>query len=126
MRKHVELLGVLYFVWGALFVLIGVALLALAFGSAAIAASAAPDQRFAAGVMAATFAGVAALGLMLGVVHIWDAVAVRHHRHLGRAIGLVLAVVDLIFLPVGTALGIYSLWVLTQDGTRPLFEAARQ
>lgn len=126
MRKHLELLGVLYFVWGALFVLIGVAFLALAFGSAAIATSAGPDRRFAAGLTAATFAGLAALALIWGLVHIWDAVAVRHHRAAGRAVALTLAVLNLILLPVGTALGIYSLWVLTQDETRPLFETAHK
>ncbi len=126
MRKHIELLGVLYFIWGALFVLIGVALLALAVGSAAIATSAPPDRRFAALVMTAAFAGLAAVALIWGGVHIWDAVAVRHCRHTARAVALVLAVLNLILLPVGTALGIYSLWVLTQDETRPLFEAAQR
>ena len=126
MRKHIELLGVLYFVWGALFVLIGIALLALSLGTAAIATSAVPDRRFAAGVMAAAFAALAAVALIWGGTHIWDAVAVRHCRHAGRAIGLVLAVVNLILLPAGTALGIYSLWVLTQDEARPLFEARRR
>src|SRR5512143_2698643 len=105
MRKHLELLGVLYFVWGALSVLVGVALLALAFGAAAIATSAGPDRRLAAGLTAATFAGLAALALIWGFVHIWDAVAVRHHRAVARAVGLALAVVNLIILPVGTALG---------------------
>ncbi len=126
MRKHLELLGLLYFVWGALFVLIGIALLALAVGAAAIATSAAPDRRFTAGFAAATFASLAALGLIWGLVHIWDAVAVRHHRGPGRTVGLVLAVLNLILLPVGTALGIYTLWVLTQDEARPLFEPGRQ
>lgn len=125
MRKHVELVGVLYFVWGSLFVLIGVAFLALAFGSAAIATSSEGDRSFAAGITAATFAGLAAVSLIWGLVHIWDAVAVRHCRELGRAIAMVLAVLNLFLLPVGTALGIYTLWVLTQDETRPLFESAR-
>jgi hypothetical protein len=126
MRRHVELVGVLYFVWGSLFVLIGVAFLALAFGTAAIATSVGPDRRFAAGITAATFAGLGALSLIWALVHIWDAVAVRHGRHLGRAVALVLAILNLVLLPVGTALGIYALWVLTHDGTRPLFESARK
>ncbi len=125
MRKHVELVGVLYFVWGALFVLIGIAFLALAFGAAAIATSFEGDRSFAAGMTSGIFAGLAALSLTWGGVHIWDAVAVRHCKDLGRAIAMVLAVLNLFFLPVGTALGIYTLWVLTQDETRPLFDAAR-
>jgi hypothetical protein len=125
MRKHVELVGVLYFVWGALFALVGIAFLALAFGTAAIATSSRGDRGFAAAVTAATFAGLATASLIWGAVHIWDAVAVRHHRELARAIAMILAVLNLFFLPVGTALGIYTLWVLTQDEIRPLFESAR-
>jgi hypothetical protein len=123
MRKHVELVGVLYFVWGALFALVGIAFLALAFGTAAIATS---SRGVTAAVTAATFAGLATVSLIWGAVHIWDAVAVRHHRELARAIAMILAVLNLFFLPVGTALGIYTLWVLTQDETRPLFESARR
>ncbi len=125
MRKHLELVGVLYFVWGALFVLLGVAFLALAFGTGAIATESVGDRRFTAGVTAAVFAALAALSLIWGGVHIWDAVAVRHCKDLGRAIAMLLAVLNLFFLPVGTALGIYTLWVLTQDGTRVLFDEAR-
>ena len=44
-------------------------------------------------------------------------------RHAGRAIAIVLAVLNLFLLPFGTALGIYALWVLTHEGARPLFEA---
>jgi ATP/ADP translocase len=126
MRKHVELVGVLFFVWGALFALIGVSFLALAFGTAAIATSAQGDRQFAAGVTAATFAGLAAVSLIWGFIHIWDAVAVRHGRALGRAVAMVIAVLNLVLLPVGTALGVYALWVLTHDDTRPHFEDTRQ
>jgi len=125
MRRHIELVGVLYFVWGSLFVLIGIAFLALAFGTAAIATTSADDRRFAAGVTAGVFATLAAMSLIWGAVHIWDAVAVRHCKGLGRAVALIVAVLDLILLPVGTALGIYALWVLTHDETRTLFEQAR-
>ncbi len=121
MRRHVELVGLLYFVWGALFVLLGVAFLAFAFGTAAVATTGDPDRRFAAGMTAAAFGVLAALSLIWAFVHIWDAVAVRHGRHLARAVAMVLAVLNLVLLPIGTAIGIYSLWVLTQDETRPLF-----
>jgi hypothetical protein len=48
----------------------------------------------------------------------------HRRRPAGRILTLGLAVVDLLVLPFGTALGIYALWVLlTQDG-RMLFEPA--
>ncbi len=125
MRRHVELVGLLYFVWGSLFVLMGIAFLALAFGTAAIVTTVPEDRSFAAGVTAGVFAALAGISLIWGGVHIWDAVAVRHCKGLGRAVALVVAVLNLVLLPVGTALGVYALWVLTQDETRALFERVR-
>ncbi len=122
MREHVQLLRVLYFVWGALFVLIGIALLALAFGTAAIVPPPDTNGTVETGVAAALVAALAGMSLMWGGVHVWDSVAIRRHRHAARAVAIVLAVLNLFLLPFGTALGIYALWVLTNEGTRPLFE----
>jgi hypothetical protein len=114
----------LYFVWGAIALLIGIALLALAFGTAAIVVPPEEETSIAAGVAAAAFGVLAALTLIWGAVHVWDAVAIRHHRHAGRAVAMILAVLNLFLLPFGTALGVYALWVLTHYDVRPLFDAA--
>jgi len=124
MRKHVELLGVLYFVWGAIGLLIGIAILALAFGTASIDVSPEGGRGAAVGVAAAMFGALSGICLVWGVVHVWDAIAIRRHRHAGRAVAMVLAVLNLFLLPFGTALGVYALWVLTQEQVRPLFDAA--
>jgi hypothetical protein len=34
---------------------------------------------------------------------------------------LILAVLDVFMVPIGTALGIYSIWVLMQDETAEMF-----
>lgn len=123
MRKHVELVGVLYFVWGSVAILAGLALLSLAFGTASIVTAPGGDG-LAVGFAAAMFAALAAISLTWGAIHMWDAVAIRRHRHSGRAVAMVLAVLNLFLLPFGTALGVYTLWVLTQEEARPLFDAA--
>ena len=41
---------------------------------------------------------------------------------LGRTLSLALAVVNLLVLPFGTALGIYALWILLTSDGRRLFE----
>ncbi|MGE5359435.1 MAG: hypothetical protein ACM3NQ_10485 [Bacteroidales bacterium] len=125
MRKHVELVGVLYFVWGAIGLLLGVAFLALAFGTAAIDVPSEEAGSLAVGVIVGMFGVLAGLCLIWGCVHLWDAVAIRRHRHSGRAVAMVLAVLNLFLLPFGTALGVYALWVLTQEQARPLFDASR-
>jgi hypothetical protein len=121
MRKHLELVGMLYVVWGGLFVLIGVALLSLAFGTASIVTSTEQGGGVAVGVAAAVFGTLSGISLTWGVAHVWDGVGVRRCRAAGRAIAIVLAVLNLFLLPFGTALGIYALWVLTHEESRPLF-----
>ena len=48
----------------------------------------------------------------------------RRRRPLGRILMLALALVNLLVLPFGTALGVYALWMLlTNDGHAACFEA---
>ena len=50
--------------------------------------------------------------------------AMRRRRYWARLAGLALAVLNLFFLPFGTALAIYAFWVLLSDQSRRLFEPA--
>jgi hypothetical protein len=124
-ERHVTVLGILTSLWGALAMLVGVALLLLSAGALAILAG--PDGRsvgFAAGLTAGTFAALGVFALLWGGAHVWAGMLLRRCHAAGRILTLALAVVNLLVLPFGTALGIYALWVLlTHDGRR-LFEPA--
>ena len=65
------------------------------------------------------FATALALG---GWANVWVGRALRQHRSPGRTGALVLAVVNLFVLPFGTALAIYTFWVLLHNDARALFE----
>jgi len=124
-ERHVTVLGILTSLWGAFAMLVGVSLLLLSAGALAILAG--PDGEavgFAAGLTAGMFAAAGAFALLWGGAHVWAAVLLRRRQPGGRILTLALAVVNLLVLPFGTALGIYALWVLlTHDGRR-LFEPA--
>jgi hypothetical protein len=45
-----------------------------------------------------------------------------HYQPWARICGIVLAAISLPGMPVGTALGVYELWVLLNAQTAPLFE----
>src|SRR5688500_17877106 len=77
---------------------------------------------FAAGFMAAVFALTGVFALIWGGAHVWAAARLRRHEPVGRMLGLGLALVDLLVLPFGTALGVYALWVLLTNEGRRLFE----
>jgi hypothetical protein len=126
MHRHVKLLGVLTMLWGALAILVGLSMLLLAAG--ALAELIDPMDTavgLAAGLTAAIFALIGIFALLWGGGHLWAAVLLTRRRPLGRVLSLALAIVNLLVLPFGTALGAYALWVLLTDEGRRLFEPAR-
>lgn len=120
MRSHVNLLGLLQLTWGWIGLLLGASLLLLALGAAAIARATAGDP-LTAGATAVLFIVFAtALGIG-GSANAWAGRAIRQHRAPGRTAALLLAVMNLFVLPFGTALAIYTFWVLLHNDARALF-----
>ena len=123
MERHVTILAILTTIWGALAMLVGVSLLLLAVGPVAILSAPQGDSvGFAAGFLAGVFSLTGLFALIWGGIHVWAATLVRRRQPLGRMLGLGLALVNLLILPFGTALGIYALWVLLTNEGRRLFE----
>jgi hypothetical protein len=123
MKSHVNLLGLLQLAWGGMGLLLSASLLLLAVGAAATSRTL-PGDRFTATFTALLFTvfGVAlALG---GWVNAWIGRALRRHRASGRTGALAMSVVNLFVLPFGTALAIYTYWVLLHNDARALFETA--
>jgi hypothetical protein len=58
-----------------------------------------------------------------GAVQIWTGLAVRQRQPWSRVVALGLGVANLFILPLGTALGIYTVWVLLNDEGRRFFAA---
>ena len=117
MRPHLHLLVILQLVWGAIGVLLGVAMLLLAIGAIAIGVSSA-DDRMASGITAGAFVVFAVALLAGGGINAWAGLSLKRHEPRGRMAVLGLAVLNLFVLPFGTALGIYAFWVLLHNETR--------
>ena len=123
MERHVTILAILCSLWGALAMLVGVSLLLLSVGAIAILFS--PDGRavtFAASLTATAFAVMGAVALIWGAAHVGASVLLRRRQAAGRVLTLGLAIVNLLVLPFGTALGIYAMWILLTNEGRRLFE----
>ena len=118
MRAHLDLLGRLYLVWGGFGVLAGVSLGVLAAGAALTPA--APGSRLPVGAVIIAAAG--SLPMIGGLLSLWTGRALRRYEPRGRLGGLAVALPNLFVLPFGTALGIYSYWVLLNDQVRGMFE----
>jgi hypothetical protein len=119
-RSHVNLLGLLQLTWGGIGLLLAVSLLLLAAGAAAVARATAGDPltAIATSLLFVVFAAALALG---GCANAWAGRAIRRHRAPGRTGALLLAVMNLFVLPFGTALAIYTFWVLLHSDARALF-----
>jgi hypothetical protein len=116
-------LGILASLWGALAMLVGVSMLLESAGALVILAG--PDGDvvgLAAGVTAAAFAAIGVFMLLWGAAHLVAASLLKRRQQGGRVLMLGLAVVNLLVLPFGTALGAYALWVLLTNDGRRLFE----
>ncbi len=126
MERHVTLLGILAGIWGGLALVVGLSMLLLSAGAMAEAIDpSTAGIELAASVTAAVFALIGGLALAWGGVHVWVAALLGRRRSSGRVLALALALVNLLVLPFGTALGIYALWVLLTNDGRRLFEGAR-
>ena len=104
MRSHVRLLGVLQLTWGAMGLLLGVALLLLAVGAIAIGFMETGD-RVAAGVTTFTFGLFAAALLLGGAANAWAGRALRRQESRGPAARRGQGVPNRLVQPGGTARG---------------------
>jgi hypothetical protein len=116
MADHVRIAGVLRIIFSTLGLFVA-GFVFLILGGVSLAA-AGSEGALVAGVLTVilTVIGLCALPGILtgwGMLQFWP---------WARILGIVFAVLDLFSFPLGTALGIYSLWVLLHPDTVRLFE----
>jgi hypothetical protein len=122
--RHIEFLAQLYRVWGAVFLIVGAAALALTGGAAAIARVSGPvatGSNVAAGLTAVALGAVSVVSLVWAALHTWVGRALAGHGPRARMLAIGLAIGNLPLLPFGTALGGYALWVLLHNEGRQVF-----
>ncbi len=118
--SHVDLVGVLFVLWGIVTMLIGASTLAL--GIAAIALATSVATGVGASLTAIAFTTLAILALVWGGLHLFVGTVLKRRRIWCRHLALMLAIVDLLLLPYGTALGVYAIGTLLREDAKRLFE----
>ena len=122
-RFHIDVLGYLHLVWGAFGMLSGISLAVLAVGTniAAIElGSVGAAQRAAVWIFVIFAVTLAGFGVTMAVI----GRGLQRRWPRGRVAALVLAVPNLTIVPFGTALGVYTFWVLQNDDARIEFSAS--
>jgi hypothetical protein len=121
-NTHVDFVGILFIVWGALTALVGLSTLALGVGAASLAASVSSSGgHVAAGLTAVAFFTLSIIAMIWGAGHVLIGLPLRRHRPGARLLALMAGSIDLLLLPYGTALGCYTLWVLLSEQGKAIF-----
>jgi hypothetical protein len=112
-EEHNKTLATLYFIYGAMhgLTLAGLLLLVLVVKLAALGTSSISTFWVAVGVLI-----FVVLLLVVGLVPLVVGYALKKQRRWARPLGLTLAVISLINIPVGTALGIYTIRFFRSEG----------
>ena len=116
MEKHVTVLGILYIAFSLLGLLLAVIIFAAVVGGGLIS-----GDSEAIAITAIVGPAVASFFLLLSTPGLIGGIYLLKRRPWARILVLVLGFLNLIEIPIGTALGIYTIWVLLKDETVNLF-----
>lgn len=117
MEKHVTALGALYIAFNILGLIFGLGAALLLIGVAGI------PNRYADDLYILDIIGLAigVLSVVLSVPGILGGIGLLKRKNWARILVIVLGFINLIHIPFGTVLGIYTLWVLLREETTKLF-----
>jgi hypothetical protein len=123
-EKHVNVLGILFIAYNAVGVATGLMSFFILFGVGVLAGVSATycDPAVEAFPILITI-GFLVLGILVffSIPGIVTGIGFLKFQPWARVLGLVLSVVYLLEVPLGTALGVYGLWVLFNQETAKLF-----
>jgi hypothetical protein len=122
MDTHVKVLGILNIVGGVLGIC-GALVMILVFGGVAgiIAVDGDADAGIAIPIIGLTGSALVAGILLFSIPAIVVGWALYRFRPWARIAGIVLSIVSLMWVPFGTLLGVYGLWVLLRKDSERLF-----
>jgi len=123
MEQHVKVVAILNIVCGGLGLLLALVVL-LFFGGMAGVVHSDPSPDSDVGVAALGAIGVVGFVAIavISVPSVIGGIGLLKFREWARILVIVMSALNLINIPFGTALGVYGLWTLLNDGTRTLFK----
>ena len=117
MAQHVKILGWCFILYHGLLLLLAIFLFLIISGAGVIS-----GDRQAMVVTGAVGTFVAALFTILALPGLITGVGLLRFRPWSRILGIVIGALNLLSIPLGTALGVYAFWVLLNQQTISLFE----
>jgi hypothetical protein len=126
MEQHVKILGVLHIVFGSLGIVLALGMLVLFGGIAGLigATGSASDVNISVPLLGGIGTFIFFVLLAISLPGLIAGIGLLQFRSWARVLAIVISVLDLMNVPLGTALGIYGLWVLLSQGSERLFRTA--
>ena len=120
MERHLTFVAVINIAFGFLGIFLGLFIFVVLIGAGVLSHD--PEA-----MKITTIVGVAIASFLIltSIPEIIGGFGLLKRRPWARILVLIIAVLDLMFIPIGTLIGVYELWVLLQEDTARLFEVAR-
>ncbi len=124
--EHNRLISIFFYVQGGLQALGGLALGIIygVVGTAMLAAAQRDEEQMMGGIFLVLGIVLGALLLVFAAIDIFAATKMRKIQPIGRTLGIVVGCLSLLSFPLGTALGVYTLWFFFGDQGKALYLAA--
>ncbi len=120
MDTHIKVIGLINIVFGILGLIVaGIIFIAVAGGGLL---SGDEEAILITSIVAISVSSVIAIFSIPEIIAGWGILKMKSW---GRILGIVIAVLDLLAFPIGTAFGIYGLWVLLNEETEHIFKQRR-
>lgn len=125
MRDHIKILGIVHIVFGLIGICVAFLILVVfgvgTLGIAGVAAQEEPEALIAVPIVAAILTFVVFFIALLSLPGILAGWGLLNYKPWARILAIVLSALNLLSVPIGTALGVYGLWVLLNGETERLF-----
>ncbi len=119
MEKHITLVAVINIAFGFLGIFLAFVLFVVLIGAGIISQE--PDAMRITSIVGVA---IAFFLLLTSIPEIIGGFGLLKRKPWARVLVLIIAVLDLLLIPIGTLIGIYELWVLLQEETIKLFAAS--
>jgi len=116
MREHVRILAWCFIVYSSIIVLVG-----LCIGSIVLFGGAISGDQKALFITGAVGAGIAGLLIIVSLPGMLAGIGLLKMQPWARIVAIIVGVLHILSFPFGTALGIYTLWVLLSAESEALF-----
>jgi hypothetical protein len=117
MEQHITILGVLHIAWGALGILIAMIVFAAVVGGGMLSGD--PEAMAITSIVGTSVATCLLIPCLPGLI---GGIGVLKYRQWARITLLVVGFINLLLIPFGTILGIYTIWVLMNIEVKGMFE----